>query len=45
MLKADGSDASAGGNDSQIAVALDTSIDTVSGTLVEDGWRGPASAT
>jgi poly-gamma-glutamate capsule biosynthesis protein CapA/YwtB (metallophosphatase superfamily) len=53
-LKADASDAGAGWNDSQIAAALDTSIDTVSRTrrtLVEDGLdaaltrkHSPASA-
>jgi hypothetical protein len=54
LLKADASDAGAGWNDSQIAVALDTSIDTVSRTrrtLVEEGLdaaltrrHSPASA-
>jgi poly-gamma-glutamate capsule biosynthesis protein CapA/YwtB (metallophosphatase superfamily) len=40
LLKADASDAGAGWSDSQIAAALDTSIDTVSRTrrtLVEEG--------
>jgi transposase len=40
LLKADASDASAGSSDSQIAAALDTSIDTVSRTrrtFVEKG--------
>jgi poly-gamma-glutamate capsule biosynthesis protein CapA/YwtB (metallophosphatase superfamily) len=40
LLKADASDAGAGWNDSQIATALDTSIDTVGRTrrtLVEEG--------
>jgi poly-gamma-glutamate capsule biosynthesis protein CapA/YwtB (metallophosphatase superfamily) len=54
LLKADASDAGAGWNDSQIAAALDTSIDTVSPnrrTLVDDGLdaaltrkHSPASA-
>ena len=54
LLKADASDAGAGWNDSQIATALDTSIDTVSRTrrtLVEEGLdaaltrrHSPASA-
>jgi poly-gamma-glutamate capsule biosynthesis protein CapA/YwtB (metallophosphatase superfamily) len=54
LLKADASDAGAGWNDSQIALALDTSIDTVSRTrrtLVEEGLdaaltrrHSPASA-
>jgi poly-gamma-glutamate capsule biosynthesis protein CapA/YwtB (metallophosphatase superfamily) len=54
LLKADESDAGAGWNDSQIAAALDTSIDTVSRTrrtLVEEGLdaaltrrHSPASA-
>jgi transposase len=54
LLKADASDAGAGWNDSQIAAALDTSIDTVSRTrrtLVEEGLdaaltrrHSPASA-
>ena len=54
LLKADASDAGAGWNDSQIAAALDTSIDTISRTrrtLVEDGLdaaltrrHSPASA-
>jgi hypothetical protein len=54
LLKADASDAGAGWNDSQIAVALDTSVDTVSRTrrtLVEEGLdaalmrrHSPASA-
>jgi poly-gamma-glutamate capsule biosynthesis protein CapA/YwtB (metallophosphatase superfamily) len=54
LLKADASDAGAGWNDSQIAVALDTSIDTVGRTrrtLVEEGLdaaltrrHSPASA-
>jgi len=54
LLKTDASDAGAGWNDSQIAAALDTSIDTVSRTrrtLVEEGLdaaltrrHSPASA-
>jgi poly-gamma-glutamate capsule biosynthesis protein CapA/YwtB (metallophosphatase superfamily) len=54
LLKADASDAGAGWGDSQIAAALDTSIDTVSRTrrtLVEEGLdaaltrrHSPASA-
>jgi len=54
LLKADESDAGAGWSDSQIAVALETSIDTVSRTrrtLVEEGFdaaltrrHSPASA-
>ena len=54
LLKADESDARAGWNDSQIAAALDTSIDTVAQThqqLVEEGFEAvltrkysPASA-
>jgi poly-gamma-glutamate capsule biosynthesis protein CapA/YwtB (metallophosphatase superfamily) len=54
LLKADASDAGAGWNDSQIAVALETSVDTVGRTrraLVEDGLdaaltrrHSPASA-
>ena len=54
LLKADASDAGEGWSDSQIAAALDTSVDTVARTrqrLVEEGVEGalkrhhsPASA-
>ena len=44
LLKADASDAGDGWSDSQIATALETSVDTVARTrqrLVEEGWMVP----
>jgi hypothetical protein len=43
-LKADASDADEGGSDSQIAAALENSVDTVAWTrqrLVEEALNGP----
>src|SRR5260370_25188260 len=44
LLKADASDGGEGWSDSQIAAALETSVDTVARTrqrLVEEGFQGP----